>query len=137
MNLPSLLQEYSFSPSLQYPGWILSSDSDGAICDVGAYAPRNYAAERLGAPRREEDLYIRFENNGWRFAEIISYPVFAGAEALLRTGSIDTMGIHVDVSGNTFTETPLSIQIQYAEVLELRGVVSVMILRYDRIIFFS
>lgn len=38
----------------------------GAVCDMGSFAPRNYAAERLGAPRREEDYYVRIENNGWR-----------------------------------------------------------------------
>jgi hypothetical protein len=38
----------------------------GSITDIGAFAPRNYAAERMGKPRREEDRYLRQENNGWR-----------------------------------------------------------------------
>jgi len=50
-----------FPPSIYYKIF-----THGAVCDLGAFAPRNYAAERMGAPRREEDLYMRFENNGWR-----------------------------------------------------------------------
>jgi hypothetical protein len=50
-----------FPPSIYYKIF-----THGAVCDLGAFAPRNYAAERLGAPRREEDFYCRSENNGWR-----------------------------------------------------------------------
>jgi hypothetical protein len=50
-----------FPPSIYYKIF-----THGAVCDMGSFAPRNYAAERLGAPRREEDFYVRIENNGWR-----------------------------------------------------------------------
>lgn len=50
-----------FPPSIYYKIF-----THGAVCDLGSFAPRNYAAERLGAPRREEDFYVRAENNGWR-----------------------------------------------------------------------
>lgn len=50
-----------FPPSIYYKIF-----THGAVCDLGAFAPRNYAAERLGAPRRPEDAYARIENNGWR-----------------------------------------------------------------------
>lgn len=42
----------------------------GAVADLGAFAPRNYAAERCGKPRveisKDPDRYMRCENNGWR-----------------------------------------------------------------------
>lgn len=38
----------------------------GAVADICAFAPRDYAAERAGRPRLEEDRYLRNENNGWR-----------------------------------------------------------------------
>jgi transposase len=50
-----------FPPSIYYKIF-----THGAVCDLGAFAPRNYAAERLGVPRRPEDMYVREENNGWR-----------------------------------------------------------------------
>mmetsp|Transcript_160097 Transcript_160097/g.513659 ORF Transcript_160097/g.513659 Transcript_160097/m.513659 type:complete len:713 (-) Transcript_160097:86-2224(-) len=39
----------------------------GKICDVGAFAPRDYAGERLfGKGNAPEGWYERRENNGWR-----------------------------------------------------------------------
>merc|ERR1719450_708842 len=46
-----------FPPSIYYKIF-----THGAVCDLGSFAPRNYAAERLGATRDVEDWYIREEN---------------------------------------------------------------------------
>lgn len=50
-----------FPPSIYYKIF-----THGAVCDIGSFAPRSYAAERKGTPRRAEDYYVRCENNGWR-----------------------------------------------------------------------
>lgn len=55
-----------FPPSIYYKVYTHSP-----ICDVGAFAPRDYAAERNGAAGR---FYERTENNGWRLLASKLYP---------------------------------------------------------------
>jgi len=50
-----------FPPAIYYKIY-----THGAIVDLGAFAPRNYAAERAGRPETELERYERAENNGWR-----------------------------------------------------------------------
>jgi len=54
---------YKFPPSIYYKIY-----THGAVVDVGAFAPRNYAAERQmkEALPPEDSWYEREENNGWR-----------------------------------------------------------------------
>jgi len=51
-----------FPPSIYYKVY-----THGAVADIGAFAPRSYAAERLGrSSGNGDDFYVRVENNGWR-----------------------------------------------------------------------
>lgn len=52
-----------FPPTIYYKVF-----THGAVCDVGAFAPRNYAAGQApGQPASGRgDWYVRQENNGWR-----------------------------------------------------------------------
>mmetsp|Transcript_139744 Transcript_139744/g.243354 ORF Transcript_139744/g.243354 Transcript_139744/m.243354 type:complete len:656 (+) Transcript_139744:112-2079(+) len=50
-----------FPPSIYYKIF-----THGCVVDLGSFAPRNYAGERMGFPQGEEDWYTRVENNGWR-----------------------------------------------------------------------
>lgn len=51
-----------FPPSIYYKIF-----THGKVCDVGAFAPRNYALQRAYGPAAEgAGWYERHENNGWR-----------------------------------------------------------------------
>lgn len=51
-----------FPPTIYYKVF-----THGPICDLGAFAPRNYAGEKQsGRTQDTSDWYQRVENNGWR-----------------------------------------------------------------------
>lgn len=50
-----------FPPNIYYKIF-----THGAVVDVCAFAPRNYAAERTAGASRNQGWYERMENNGWR-----------------------------------------------------------------------
>lgn len=50
-----------FPPSVYYKIY-----THGAICDLGAFAPRNYIAEKANGGPVADGWYEREENNGWR-----------------------------------------------------------------------
>jgi len=51
-----------FPPTIYYKVF-----THGKVCDVGAFAPRDYAQERyVGKGNAPDGWYARWENNGWR-----------------------------------------------------------------------
>lgn len=51
----------SFPPSIYFKIF-----THGALVDIGAFAPRNYVAERTYGVEFPQERYARAENNGWR-----------------------------------------------------------------------
>mmetsp|Transcript_14414 Transcript_14414/g.39370 ORF Transcript_14414/g.39370 Transcript_14414/m.39370 type:complete len:567 (-) Transcript_14414:93-1793(-) len=50
-----------FPPTIYYKVY-----THAPVCDIGAFAPRNYAAENAQKSINEDNWYLRVENNGWR-----------------------------------------------------------------------